>query len=169
VPGWTAAWSRWTRTADKRHPSSRSSPTKNQHPSQDWLRIATTNRARSKIRRWLKERRWHESRDLGEEIFRKELERNQIASKEVNTTDLAQSMGFKGVEHLFAAIGAGDVTLPTVMRKLLPENGESAQQTSVAPPVPPRRQAQDTAQRRAHQRAAQHGGAVRALLPAAAR
>lgn len=103
--------------------------TKNQHPSQDWLRIAVTNRARSKIRRWLKERRWHESRDLGEEIFRKELERNQVAAKEVNITDLAQSMGFKGVEQLYAAIGAGDVTMPTVMRKVLPENEENAQQT----------------------------------------
>lgn len=102
---------------------------KNQRPSQDWLRIATTNRARSKIRRWLKERRWHESRDLGEEIFRRELERNHLAAKEVNTTDLAQSMGFKGVEHLFAAVGAGDLTLSTVMRKLIPEDGESAQQS----------------------------------------
>ncbi|MCA9783777.1 MAG: bifunctional (p)ppGpp synthetase/guanosine-3',5'-bis(diphosphate) 3'-pyrophosphohydrolase [Calditrichaeota bacterium] len=102
---------------------------KTQRPSQDWLRIATTNRARSKIRRWLKERRWHESRDLGEEMFRRELERNQLVAKEVNATDLAQSMGYKAVDQLYAALGAGDVTMPTVMRKVIPEDADAVQQT----------------------------------------
>ncbi len=102
---------------------------KNQKPSEDWLRIAKTNRARSKIRRWLKERRWHESRDLGEEILRKELEKEQLGIRSVNLTDLAQTSGFRGVDQLYAALGAGDLSLATLMRKILPESGETEQDT----------------------------------------
>jgi len=94
----------------------------NQKPSHDWLRIARTSRARSKIRRWLKKQGFEQSLSLGREILEKELKKSRadMPSPDI-MEDIAQAMGFLSTEALLAAIGDGTVSFRTVISKIFPE------------------------------------------------
>ncbi len=93
---------------------------KKQKPSVDWLRYVRTPKARSRIKRWLRESQWQQSLELGEEVLKKELEKAGRTLKEVDLGAVAQSMGYSDRDKLLAAVGAGDQTVPAVLRKILP-------------------------------------------------
>lgn len=96
-----------------------------QTPSQDWLKTVKTSRARSKIRRWFKQKGYEDSRKLGQEILEKELKKNTIKMlSEQEMNDLAASLNFSGVESLYAAVGSGDTSIKQVLTKLLPREEE---------------------------------------------
>jgi GTP pyrophosphokinase len=96
-----------------------------QTPSQDWLKIVGTSRARSKIRRWLKQKGYEDSLKLGQEILEKELRKNNIKmSLEQEMDDLVASLNFSNLESLLAAIGSGDLSVKQVLTKLLPRPEE---------------------------------------------
>lgn len=86
-------------------------------PSRDWLNgdlgYVNSSRAKAKIRYWFKS----QDRDInvrdGKEMLLKELRRFNI--DKVDLERLAESVNFPGEENLFAAIGAGDVRLMTVV------------------------------------------------------
>ncbi len=91
-------------------------------PSEDWLKIAVTSRAKGKIRRWLTEQRLDVSVRLGREILQRELKKRRRKlpnDKELN--DISQSFGLADVPLLFAKIGQGDLSLGSVLARLLPE------------------------------------------------
>jgi GTP pyrophosphokinase len=94
----------------------------NQKPSHNWLRMVQTSRARSKIKRWLKQQGFEQSVSLGKEILERELKRVRLAmpgDQELN--DVAQSLGFVSVEALIAAIGVGTVSAQQIITKISPE------------------------------------------------
>jgi GTP pyrophosphokinase len=96
-----------------------------QTPSQDWLKIVKTSRARSKIRRWLKQKGYEDSVKLGREVLEKEFKKNNIkilSEQEMN--DLANSLNFSNVELMYAALGSGDVSIKQVLTRLLPSEEE---------------------------------------------
>jgi len=96
-----------------------------QTPSQDWLKTVKTSRARSKIRRWFKQKGYEDSRKLGQEILEKELKKNNVKMlSEQEMDDLAASLNFSDVESLYAAIGSGDTSIKQVLTKLLPRDEE---------------------------------------------
>jgi len=96
-----------------------------QAPSQDWLKIVRTSRARSKIRRWLKQKGYEDSLKLGQEIFEKELKKNNIKMlSEQEMDDLAAGMNFSNVESMYVALGNGDVSIKHVLHKLSPPEEE---------------------------------------------
>lgn len=96
-----------------------------QTPSQDWLKTVKTSRARSKIRRWFKQKGYEDSRKLGQEILEKELKKNNIKMlSEQEMNDLAASLNFSDVESLYAAVGSGDTSIKQVLTKLLPREEE---------------------------------------------
>jgi guanosine-3',5'-bis(diphosphate) 3'-pyrophosphohydrolase len=96
-----------------------------QTPSQDWLKIVKTSRARSKIRRWFKQKGYEDSRKLGQEILEKELKKNNIKMlSEQEMDDLAAGLNFSDVESLYAAVGSGDTSIKQVLTKLLPREEE---------------------------------------------
>jgi GTP diphosphokinase / guanosine-3',5'-bis(diphosphate) 3'-diphosphatase len=98
---------------------------KNQTPSLDWLRIVRTNKARNRIKRWLRESQWQQSLELGEEVARRELEKVHIPYRQADLESAAQSLGFPTRDKLFAAIGAGDLSVVQLIRKLKPLRKES--------------------------------------------
>ena len=96
-----------------------------QTPSQDWLKVVKTSRARSKIRRWLKQKGYEDSVKLGQEILEKELKKNHIeALSEQEMDDLAASLSFSDMKSLYAAVGSGDTSAKQVLTKLLPRKEE---------------------------------------------
>ncbi len=93
----------------------------NQRPNLDWLKFIVTSRARAKIKRWLKEQHYEESVRLGKEILHRELTRLRLRKSEDELEEIAPSFGHSELSAFYAAIGAGDISVSTVIRKLLPE------------------------------------------------
>jgi guanosine-3',5'-bis(diphosphate) 3'-pyrophosphohydrolase len=92
-----------------------------QIPSQDWLKIVKTSKARSKIKHWLKQKGYEESLNLGKEMLDRELRKHHLKSlSEQEVSDLAMGLNFKGSEAMFYALGSGNISTPHVLNKLIP-------------------------------------------------
>ncbi len=91
-------------------------------PSEDWLAIVQSPKARSKIRQALRARVREDSIALGRELLEKLLrkERRKIP-RDRELEDIAQGLGYASTENMLAALGTGDISPQQVMRKLYPE------------------------------------------------
>lgn len=89
---------------------------KNAHPSRDWLSpqagYLVSPRSRSKVRAWFRQQDQDQNRRSGKQALEKELARLGL---EVNLDTVAGRFGLGGQEQLWLAVGAGDLTLPTVI------------------------------------------------------
>jgi GTP pyrophosphokinase len=104
-----------------------------QEPSQDWLKIVKTSKARSKIKHWLKQKGYEQSLALGKELLEKEFKRHRLKPlAEQELTDLAMSLNFAGTEAMYVALGNGNFSLNTIISKILPpEEKEEKKETLV--------------------------------------
>ena len=90
-------------------------------PSRDWLNIAVTSEAKSKIRSWFKKERREENIVEGKNILEKELRRNLINVPDDKYDDfmeeLAKKQKVNNREELYAALGYGGLQASKVMFK----------------------------------------------------
>ena len=93
---------------------------KNQKPSTEWLKFTRTPKAKKRLKRYFRETRWDQSRDLGREMIEYELERLKLPKDAEELNDIAASFGYVELTDFFAAVGAAQITLGQVMRKLVP-------------------------------------------------
>ncbi|RKY53871.1 MAG: (p)ppGpp synthetase [Candidatus Neomarinimicrobiota bacterium] len=93
----------------------------NQRPHQDWINFVKTSRAKSKIKRWLREARLQEAVKLGEEIITKSLKRYHIRRSKDRLLELAKEMGKTSLDQLYAELGQGELSLHKVVESLFPE------------------------------------------------
>lgn len=88
-------------------------------PSKDWLNIAKTSSARTKIRSWFKNERRDENIVEGREEIEREFKRNfiRLTDEEYKTfiENLARRQKMSSVEDLYAAIGYGGVSIIRLM------------------------------------------------------
>jgi GTP pyrophosphokinase len=103
----------------------------NQKPSLDWLKFVKTTRARSRIKKYFREAQFQESVSLGSEIIHRELGRMKIKKNDGELKDVAVSFGHSNVDELFAAVGAGDLSVQNVIRKLIPDETDSTASKNV--------------------------------------
>ncbi|HEX5724439.1 MAG TPA: TGS domain-containing protein, partial [Longimicrobiaceae bacterium] len=102
-----------------------------QRPSRDWLNFVKTARARNKIRQWIKEEEFGSSVRLGRDFIEREIRKHRRDKvSEERFGEVARALDFPDAEHLFAALGRGDVGPSVVLRELWPETAEQ-------PPKPP--------------------------------
>jgi GTP pyrophosphokinase len=98
----------------------------NRHPSRDWLTLAKTSRARSKIRAWLNANERSRSIALGKELADKEFHRYKFSLKPFaadGRLDKALSkLGFPGLDDFHAAVGYGKITPHSLLSALVPES-----------------------------------------------
>jgi len=104
----------------------------NKWPSQNWLRLVKTARARTRIRRYLREQESEQSIRLGQELLERELKkaRQKVPRKEY-LVDLAQSLGYATADEFYEAIGRGSLKSITVLRKLSPPDDEEEPDTFI--------------------------------------
>lgn len=92
-------------------------------PSKDWLSIAKTSRARSKIRQWFSKESREDSEQLGRELIQKTLRKQGVnVGTPAQTEALAQvskEMNFAKPETLIAAVGAGKIAVKQVAAKIM--------------------------------------------------
>jgi GTP pyrophosphokinase len=87
-----------------------------QKPSLDWIQFVKTSRARSKIRRWIREQEFADSLRLGKEILNRELKR--LGKKKIGEGRLAAiagQLGMKSANQLLASLGSGDQSVKQVI------------------------------------------------------
>jgi len=93
-----------------------------QKPHHDWLDIAASGRARSKIRAWLKREEKARAEEVGRKLLEKELRRLGKSWKRVTDTEemeeLLKGRGLATEEALLASIGFGRSTAPSVAAEL---------------------------------------------------
>jgi GTP pyrophosphokinase len=96
-----------------------------QNPSQSWLRIVKTSKARSHIKRYLREQQAEQSIKLGQELLARSIRkaRQKLPGKE-KLVDAAQSYGFESVADLYEALGSGSHSTGQVIEKLFPTPAE---------------------------------------------
>ncbi|UCG38542.1 MAG: bifunctional (p)ppGpp synthetase/guanosine-3',5'-bis(diphosphate) 3'-pyrophosphohydrolase [bacterium] len=98
---------------------------KGHNPSKDWLKIAFTNSAKSKIRSFIKKEERERSLKIGEELLDRDLRRMGTTLNKLRKTDkmlkTASAFGFHRVEDLIATIGFGKYSPRQIMSRLFPE------------------------------------------------
>ncbi|OGC89578.1 MAG: hypothetical protein A2W25_14540 [candidate division Zixibacteria bacterium RBG_16_53_22] len=98
-----------------------------QTPSQDWLKVVKTTRAKTKIKHWLKQKGFEQSVTLGKEMVEREIKKRRLTHPTDNEMlDLASMNGFTNLEQMYSAIGSGSASLQTILNKIMPqqEKGE---------------------------------------------
>jgi GTP pyrophosphokinase len=96
---------------------------KSSHPSRDWLKIAKTARARSKIRQWFSKHTREENAHYGKETLQKAVKKSKIiltaAQLNEKLAKIAPFYNFKTVDDLYAGVGNGAVSAAQIITKLL--------------------------------------------------
>jgi len=98
---------------------------KSARPTHDWLEIARTSSAKSKIRRWLKHENQESSLQTGLEEVEREMRRLGIRGNTKKLlADHVEPLGFQEVGQLFAAVGRGDISCKLVVSRLVEKQVE---------------------------------------------
>ncbi|HUR88024.1 MAG TPA: HD domain-containing protein, partial [Ramlibacter sp.] len=92
-------------------------------PSRDWvnpdLGFLHSHRAKAKVRAWFNEQAKHETIARGRELVEKLLQREGKTA--VKLEDLADQLGFKSAEDLFAVVGKDEFSLRNIETVLHPQ------------------------------------------------
>ncbi|MGF7030069.1 GTP pyrophosphokinase [Paenibacillus mucilaginosus] len=103
-------------------------------PSQDWVKIAQSSHARTKIRQWFKKERREENVVKGKEMIERELKRLGYdvspLMKEDELMEVARKFNFQEVEDMLSAVGFGGITAAQIVTRLtekLRKEAEEAQ------------------------------------------
>jgi len=102
----------------------------NQEPNNDWLRFVVSSRARSRIKKYLRDKEDQNSSSLGEEMLTRALQKFSIKIKDIDLQELAVKFNQKDSQSLFVALGRGDLKLESLLRKILPEDKPQLQDPS---------------------------------------
>ena len=89
--------------------------TPQQKPKLAWLDQVKTAKARQAIRRWLREEQYDHNVRLGKEA----LDRG-LRDDPPNLDAVAEEFGFSDAEHLYAALGNGDLSIGKVISRIAP-------------------------------------------------
>jgi GTP diphosphokinase / guanosine-3',5'-bis(diphosphate) 3'-diphosphatase len=96
-----------------------------QRPSRDWLAFVKTARARNRIRQWIKEEEFDSSVRLGKEFIEREVKKARRGRvSEDRYSSVAKELDLPDAEHLFAALGRGDIGPSAVFKQLWPDAPE---------------------------------------------
>ncbi len=106
------------------------STSQHQSPHHDWLSLVGTNRARTKIRSYLKREEKARSVEVGKKLFERELRRRGSSLKRVIGTEAMKAtlsaQGLAKEDDLYAAVGFGRVSAQTVAAQVVPDERDDA-------------------------------------------
>ncbi|MDD2799505.1 MAG: RelA/SpoT family protein [Bacteroidales bacterium] len=89
-----------------------------QKPKQDWLNIATTSKARVKIKQSLKEAEYKEA-EYGKELFQRRIKNRKIDFEEASFTKLIKKNGFKNATDFFFDLAADKIDINKMVEQLV--------------------------------------------------
>ena len=110
-------------------------------PSRDWMRIARSNEARSKIRQWFKKEKREENIVHGRSAFEAELRHCGIQMEEVMEPEILSAIlrisRHSSLEELYAAIGYGGYSAQKAVMQIEGELRRAARRKRVEQAPPP--------------------------------
>ncbi len=91
-------------------------------PSRDWLKIAASNQAKSKIRKFFKERDKDFNVEKGKELVEREIKKQGFQTADLLKDDwvkfVADKYSMNTSENLYAAVGGGGITENQIVNRL---------------------------------------------------
>jgi GTP pyrophosphokinase len=111
---------------------------KDRGPSRDWLALAKTTRAQSKIRAWFKRERREDSERTGREILHENFKRAGLPAQKITGSpllaDVIREMGFRKGEDFYIALGQAKISAKVVGNKVMQrlKQGEAAVEPAAA-------------------------------------
>jgi GTP pyrophosphokinase len=107
-----------------------------QRPSPVWMDMAISGRARTAIRRALRDDKRDENIRAGREIVRQAFQRRGQEPTDKAIETAARKLARLGLDDLFEAVGAGDLTGKRVVEAVYPAPGGESAETRVDPGAP---------------------------------
>ena len=105
-------------------------------PSRDWLNIAKSGSARTKIKQWFKKERREENIIRGRAMLEDELKHNGISTDDAFAeeiiTPIMKRLSYNALDDLFAAIGYGGVAVTRIVNKVRDELKNAASERKTA-------------------------------------
>ncbi|RKY54906.1 MAG: (p)ppGpp synthetase [Candidatus Neomarinimicrobiota bacterium] len=99
--------------------------TSNSHNvSYNWLRFVTTNRAKSRIKKWLQRHEFEHSVKLGEEILEKGLRKAKLSAKIKDAKSHYKEFAYDTDKLFYQAIGKGELTVKQIIKELYTKDEE---------------------------------------------
>lgn len=96
-------------------------------PNMDWLNIAKSNQAKSKIRLWFKKAKKEENILKGKELLEKELKKQSVHYSDIAKGEmydrLMKRYNIHSMDDLYALIGLGGFSVSTLISRLKENNG----------------------------------------------
>jgi GTP pyrophosphokinase len=102
-------------------------------PSRDWLKFVVTQRAKTRIKQWIKTEERAQSTELGIKLLEGELRRHNLSPSLIKSDELlqvAKSFTVNTLDDLYVSIGFGKISPHQVVNRLKPGKPEEE-----APPV----------------------------------
>lgn len=94
-------------------------------PNRDWLKLAKSGSARTKIKQWLKKERREECISLGRDMLDAEFKRAGITMNEINDAELVpvmlKKLSMSTMDDIYAVIGYGGLTAMKVANRFRDE------------------------------------------------
>ena len=94
-------------------------------PSRDWLNIAKSGSARTKIKQWFKKERREENIARGKEMFEAELRNKGLRMDDITGEDilpqLLKKVSYTSLDEMYAAIGYGGMAATRAVKRIKDE------------------------------------------------
>lgn len=104
-------------------------------PSQDWIKIAQSSHARSKIKQWFKKEKREENVEKGREAIERELKRAGIDTSSWMTDDklmeACKKFAFNDIDDMLSAVGFGGITAAQIATKLTEKLRKEQEESSI--------------------------------------
>jgi GTP diphosphokinase / guanosine-3',5'-bis(diphosphate) 3'-diphosphatase len=93
---------------------------KNAHPRMDWLNVAATNSAKSRIRQWFKKHHREEHIQQGRQMLEAELGKANFEEllRSDRMKELGKRLNVSEPEDILAALGYGDISMSQVINRI---------------------------------------------------
>ncbi len=94
-------------------------------PSRDWLNIAKSGSARTKIKQWFKKERREENIERGKAMFEAELKNKGLSLEDITEEEvlplLLKKVAYPNLEEMYSAIGYGGMTATRSVNRMKDE------------------------------------------------
>ncbi len=95
------------------------------HPNRDWLKFVKTQKAKARIKQWVRIEERKKGAELGKELLEKMLRKHGLSPELINSKEIleaAKPFRIHTKEDLFIAISYGKLSSLQIANKLLPES-----------------------------------------------
>ncbi len=107
-------------------------------PSRDWLKFVVTQRARTRIKQWIKAEERNQSVELGIKLLEAELRKHNMSNALMKSDEIllaAKALGMNSLEDLYVSVGFGKMSPHQVVNRLMPEKETEEVEVRVRKPA----------------------------------